>query len=196
MNLGGKISIERKSKGFSQEALAENSGISLRTIQRIENNSSKPRPYTLKVIAEALNMEISVLVEELNSPSEQKANSNSLSKINLINSSALLGIIIPLFNVIAPLILWKIYKESSIVYEKGRKIISFQILWVLFSVFILLTTHIIHYQITEQFVTGRLSVVVLVYGILLIANIIFIIRASIKLRNGKTEIFPFIPNLF
>ena len=67
MNLGEKISLQRKNKGLSQELLAENCGISLRTIQRIENNKSKPRPYTLKVIADALNMQIEEFEQTANS---------------------------------------------------------------------------------------------------------------------------------
>ena len=39
--------------GLKKE-LAEISGISLRTIQRIETNASKPRPYTLKTLADNL----------------------------------------------------------------------------------------------------------------------------------------------
>ena len=77
MNLGEKIILERKNKGLSQELLAENCGISLRTIQRIENNKSNPRPYTLKVIADALNIQVEQLEQNDNSES---AKDYSLSK--------------------------------------------------------------------------------------------------------------------
>jgi len=60
--LGEKIIGLRKSKGISQELLAENSRISPRTIQRIEKGESTPRPYTIKIIADALQ----VPVEQLN----------------------------------------------------------------------------------------------------------------------------------
>lgn len=40
--IGKKISDTRKSKGFTQEELAELSKVNLRTIQRIENNKNEP----------------------------------------------------------------------------------------------------------------------------------------------------------
>lgn len=196
MNSGTKISIERKNKGFSQEMLAENSGVSLRTIQRIENSSSKPRPYTLKVIADALNMDIADLVEVQNVSSKSITENNSLGKVNLMNSSALLGLIIPLFNIIVPGIIWKLHNKNQFVREKGKRIMSFQILWFLFSLFLLFVTHILHYKITGEFITGRLPVVVIVYGLLLLVNGFFIMKASIQMGKGKTEIYPFVPNLF
>ncbi|MEJ0029194.1 MAG: helix-turn-helix transcriptional regulator [Bacteroidota bacterium] len=56
MTTGARISILRKAKGLSQESLAEITKISLRTIQRIESDSTTPRPYTLKAIATALDV--------------------------------------------------------------------------------------------------------------------------------------------
>ena len=41
-------------KGFSQEELADKSGLSLRTIQRMENGDTYPRGDTLKRLAIAL----------------------------------------------------------------------------------------------------------------------------------------------
>lgn len=196
MNLGKKIRLERKNKGLSQELLAENSKVSLRTIQRIENNASKPRPYTLKLIANALNIEVTGLIEEQNSGSKSPTGTDSISKINLINSSALLGCIIPVFNIIAPVIFWKLNKHNLIVNEKGKRVISFQILWFLFSILILFAVHLINYKITGEFVKGRLPIVVLIYGLLLFVNVFFIIRTSNQLKKGQTEIYPFTPNLF
>ncbi|WP_445457435.1 helix-turn-helix domain-containing protein [Flavobacterium sp. HNIBRBA15423] len=196
MNLGKKIRLERKNKGLSQELLAENSRVSLRTIQRIENNASKPRPYTLKLIANALNIEVTELIEEQNSDSKSPTGTDSISKINLINSSALLGCIIPVFNIIAPVIFWKLNKHNLIVNEKGKRVISFQILWFLFSILVLFAVHLINYKITGEFVKGRLPIVVLIYGLLLFVNVFFIIRTSNQLKKGQTEIYPFTPNLF
>lgn len=193
MNLGEKIISQRKNKGLSQELLAENCGISLRTIQRIENNKSKPRPYTLKVIADALNMQMEELEQGANS---QIAKDNAISKIILINTSALLGVLIPSLNIIAPVLFWKLNRQDALVNEKGRKVISFQILWFLFSLLILLTTHFLHYKITEQFISGRVPIVIVVYIVLLLINVFFIIKNSIRLRTGNTEIYSFCPNLF
>lgn len=55
MKLGAKIKELRRKKGLTQVDLSEQSGLSLRTIQRIENSENKPSVYTLRKIGEALN---------------------------------------------------------------------------------------------------------------------------------------------
>jgi transcriptional regulator with XRE-family HTH domain len=50
MHVGQKIKEARKTKGFSQEELAERAKINLRTVQRIETNESEPRGTTLNLI--------------------------------------------------------------------------------------------------------------------------------------------------
>jgi transcriptional regulator with XRE-family HTH domain len=47
----------------SQRKLSEQTGLNLRTIQRIENNEVKPSLYSLKVIGEALNTDLSDFVK-------------------------------------------------------------------------------------------------------------------------------------
>lgn len=191
MTLGEKISLHRKSKGFSQELLAENCGISLRTVQRIENNQTTPRPYTIKVIADVLDLPL----EKLEFTTNPELPKEYLSKINLINSSALLGVLVPFLNIIIPTILWMQNQENLLVNQKGRKVISFQILWFLFSLAILFATHFLHYKITGEFVTGRIPVVLITYIILLMINVFFIIKNTIRLKEENTEIYPSTPNL-
>ena len=55
MKLGTKIKVLRKKKGLTQLDLSEKSGLSLRTIQRIENDENKPSAYSLRMIGEVLN---------------------------------------------------------------------------------------------------------------------------------------------
>lgn len=55
MKLGTRIKDLRKKKGFTQVELSQQTGLSLRTIQRIENNENKPSVYSLRKIGEALN---------------------------------------------------------------------------------------------------------------------------------------------
>jgi transcriptional regulator with XRE-family HTH domain len=62
MSDGQKITIAEKLKHFrhinclSQEKLAKNSGISIRTIQRIEEGKSVGSGYTINALATALNI--------------------------------------------------------------------------------------------------------------------------------------------
>jgi transcriptional regulator with XRE-family HTH domain len=66
IDLGIKIKGLRTRKGFSQEELAGNAGLSLRTIQRIENNETEARGDTLIRLAAALNTTPDELVENPN----------------------------------------------------------------------------------------------------------------------------------
>lgn len=57
-----RILAIRKSKGFSQELLAEQSGVSLRTIQRVEQGETVPRGHTVQALATALNVPLDALL--------------------------------------------------------------------------------------------------------------------------------------
>lgn len=68
-SLAKKLKELRALRGISQEYLAEESQVGLRTIQRIENNESNPTGETIKRIANALDVELNQLVDS-NSASE------------------------------------------------------------------------------------------------------------------------------
>jgi transcriptional regulator with XRE-family HTH domain len=59
MEFGERLKELRASLNCSQKELAEKTGLTLRTIQRIENNEVKPSLYSLKVIGEALKTDFS-----------------------------------------------------------------------------------------------------------------------------------------
>ena len=60
-NLAKRLKELRVLRGMSQEYLAEESKVSLRTIQRIENNESTPTGETIKRISVALDVNINQL---------------------------------------------------------------------------------------------------------------------------------------
>jgi transcriptional regulator with XRE-family HTH domain len=59
MEFGQRLKELRISLNISQKELSEKTGLSLRTIQRIENNEVKPSLYSLKVIEETLKTDFS-----------------------------------------------------------------------------------------------------------------------------------------
>ena len=63
MEFGARLKEIRTSLNCSQKELSEQTGLTLRTIQRIENNEVKPSLYSLKVIGEALNADLSDFVK-------------------------------------------------------------------------------------------------------------------------------------
>ena len=54
MDLGDKIKAARAQKGLTQKELAEKTGLTERTIQRIENHEVEPSVYSLNKISEIL----------------------------------------------------------------------------------------------------------------------------------------------
>jgi len=120
--VGSKIREIRKRKGLSQEELAELAKINLRTIQRIESNANEPSGKTLNLICEALEINIEELVEY--GKKEDK------TFLMLFHLSVLSFIMLPLGNIIIPLILWLTKKDKIVgLKEVGANLLNFQILW-------------------------------------------------------------------
>lgn len=115
----------REKNNLTQKELAEKSGVSLRTIQRIEAGSPL-KGFTLNAIAMTLETSPENLFLK------ETGNTERAKSINL---SALLGLIIPFGGIIFPLIL--ISKTKDILNKQlGKKIVEIQIiLAVLQSVF-------------------------------------------------------------
>lgn len=108
----------REEKNLTQTELAEKSGLSLRTVQRVEAGTI-PKGFTLTALANALE----TAPENLLTPKE----STNLDRVKLINFSALLGLIIPFGGVIIPLILTYKTKDTRNK-ELGKCIVSLQML--------------------------------------------------------------------
>lgn len=87
--IGNKISEIRKSKGLTQEKLAELSKVNLRTIQRIENNENEPRGNTLNLICDVLEIDCHYLINK-----DQLNNGKSFANL-IVN-----GIFLVLFNLL------------------------------------------------------------------------------------------------
>lgn len=129
--LAEKVKTLRKRKGYSQEALAEISGLSLRTVQRIENENRNPSGDSLKRLSTALGVSPDYLIEW-----EPNENSNFLL---ILAFSPILCIINPFLAILVPLILWSIKKNHIRgVKNLGVKILKIQTIW-LVSYFIFRT---------------------------------------------------------
>lgn len=131
-NLAKRVKELRKRKGFSQEKLTELSGLSLRTVQRIENGKTEPTGDTLKKLSIALNITPDELVDW--TIIEDKG------FLKALNLSALTFLFFPLLGILIPLILWVSKKDKLKDINKiGKDIINFEITWtlILFLGFIL-----------------------------------------------------------
>lgn len=80
---GKRIKSLRIAKGWTQQELSDRSGVSLRTVQRIENGEVKPSLYSLRILAQALDEDVDVILLE----SEEKNHvpqSKPFQKMNAI----------------------------------------------------------------------------------------------------------------
>ena len=120
--LAQRIKELRTRKGFSQEELSEKTGLSLRTVQRIENGETEPRGDSLKRLA----MAFDVSPDEIIDWTVQKDKGFLIS----LNLSALSFFVFPLLGILVPLIIW-ISKKDKIrnVNEIAKEILNFQITW-------------------------------------------------------------------
>jgi Predicted transcriptional regulators len=132
-----KVKNLREAKNLTQTELAEKSGLSLRTIQRIESGQNL-KGFTLKAIAKALETEPENLLSK-------QENSIQIDRAKLINLSALSGLIIPLGGIIFPAILTYRTQDSAS-RELGKSIICVQIILAFFvSVSLILSPFIQHW---------------------------------------------------
>jgi len=183
--LSKRIKNLRNRKGFSQEELAENTGLSLRTIQRIENGETEPRGDSLKKLATAFDVTSDEIIDW--AVREDKGFLNSL------NLSALSYIIFPLLGILVPLILW-ISKKDKIhnLNETAKKLLNFQISWtmLLFLGYLSFTFNIFYNINTAADISPGLLTPPMMYyigfSLLMYAyNLFIIIRNSVRINNDK-----------
>ena len=179
--IGKEIKDRRNTLGLSIEALSEISGISARTIQRIESGESSPRGHTLKGIAEALNCDIT----ELTQP-EKASSSESNESLKWINLSALAVLVIPTANLIIPFILWRKYEKTEIMKEVGGRILSFQIVWTIITAIALIAAPFI-FRLFKPAPLNTTGAVILTYVIFWFYNIVSILNTAQKIQKEEWQ---------
>ncbi|MBL4569272.1 MAG: helix-turn-helix transcriptional regulator, partial [Flavobacteriaceae bacterium] len=92
-----KLLYYREKLNLTQEELSNTSGISVRTIQRIEAGTI-PKGHTLKVLAAALQIKENQLLKK-----NEPLNDLDYTACKLINLSSLLFVFIPPLNILFPL---------------------------------------------------------------------------------------------
>ncbi|TRZ40971.1 serine hydrolase [Robertkochia solimangrovi] len=130
-SIAERLKYQRKIKGYSQEELSHKTNVTVRTIQRIENAEVNPHLNTIKLLAAALDIEVNELLP-LENPKEETIKKKWLL---LMHATPLLGLFIPLCNVLIPLFLWIHKREDNPIYDRhGAKVINFQITALLLAV--------------------------------------------------------------
>jgi len=175
--VGSKIREIRKRKGLSQEELAEAAKVNLRTIQRIETNANEPSGKTLNLLCEALEISIEDIIDY--------GKTKDKTFLMLFHLSVLSFLMLPLGNIIIPLILWLTKKDKIVgLKEVGANLLNFQILWtvLLYSLTIIGALG----KITHTTGFGYSLYIILGLPIL---NIVLAIVFAVKTNKGKVDCF-------
>lgn len=170
----------RNQRGMSQEFLAEESGLSLRTIQRIEKGESNPTGESLKRLANALNVSPDELIDW-----SVKEDNKYLTYLNL---SALMFLFFPLLGILIPFILWTSKKgKIKNINKLGKDLINFEITWTILLFFIPIVLFTISKIGLIKDMT--LSLFFIVIGILYVANLILILINTLRINNEKEVVY-------
>ncbi|WP_115461307.1 helix-turn-helix domain-containing protein [Winogradskyella aurantiaca] len=175
-----RIKQLRKQKGMSQEFLADESGLSLRTVQRIENGESNPTGDSLKKLSNALNVNPDELIDW-----SIKEDPKFLTNLNL---SALTFLVFPLLGILIPFVLW-IPKKGKVkrLNQLGRELINFQITWTLALFLIPILLFVVSKM---ELIAGLSFSSFIAYVIVLyIFNLILIMLNTIRIGNNKSAIY-------
>lgn len=176
-----KLKLIREEQNLTQEELSEKSGISVRTIQRIESGIT-PKGYTLKALSNALKISGKELLNE--APPIQlseketisisvKQNEIDFSKIKLINLSSIIFVVLPPLNILAPLILSCALKQKN---DLTKKIVSLQILWTILAPIIFMLGILL--KLGHSFTIVLLMLIVL-------SNVFLILRNLVEIDRNK-----------
>ncbi|MDQ1771196.1 helix-turn-helix domain-containing protein [Labilibaculum sp. A4] len=178
-----KLKSIREQQNLTQEELSKKSGISVRTIQRIEAGTD-PKGYTLRVLGEALGVQEKELrskqpeienKEDSNEKTSPKAEDNLLnySSIKLINLSSLPFIILPPLNILIPLILMFAMKLKNPI---TKQIISLQIMWTIIAPIVFML---------GIFTKSGHNFTLILMILLILSNVYFVLRNAIEIDKRK-----------
>ena len=115
-----RLKFIREQQHLTQQELSERSGVSVRTIQRIESGTD-PKGQTLKMLAASLQVREEELLERTEVPKV-----SGVTMVKIINFSSLPVTIFPPANIILPLIIMFLAKRFN---PLTRQIVSLQIFW-------------------------------------------------------------------
>ncbi|UCE93090.1 MAG: helix-turn-helix domain-containing protein [Flavobacteriaceae bacterium] len=179
-HLAIRVKELRNQKGMSQEFLADESGLSLRTIQRIENGETNPTGDSLKRLSNAFNVSPDELIDWA-----IKEDKRYLVNLNL---SALTFLFFPLLGVLVPFMLWTSKRGRIKNIDKlGKDLLNFQITWTILLFFIPTVLLIISKMELMDNIT--LSTFFIVIGLLYFINFITILVNTLRISNENEVVY-------
>jgi transcriptional regulator with XRE-family HTH domain len=171
-NAMSKLKHIREQRNLTQEELSEASGISVRTIQRIESGT-EPSGQTRKLLANALDLrDEELLLKPLS------ATPPSASLLKLLSMSALPFTLLPPGNILIPLLIMAVKKQWG---SSARQILTIQIVWTIGSTILFMLA-----AFTKKWLYLGGNFMLLVMVLLVLANVGIVLRNTVEIdRKGK-----------
>jgi transcriptional regulator with XRE-family HTH domain len=175
-----KVKELRLKRGMSQETLAEESGLSRRTIQRIELGENNPNGDSLKRLADALQVNSDELIDW--------AIKEDARYLTFLNLSALSFIFFPLLGTLIPFILWTAKRDKiKNINSNAKALINFQISWSIMLFFIPIVLFILS---RVDFIKGiTMSTFIVVIAVLYVYNFSSIVINTIRISSDKNVLY-------
>lgn len=174
-----KVLFHRTQNNYTQTELAEKSGLSIRTIQRVEAGII-PKGHTLKAIAQALQIGVEKLIED-EIFDEEDSHTIDTTSLKILNISALLFLIFPYGNLIFPFIIWNKNSKEFKANRVALQILNLQIVYSLF-----LTLFLLFSPLFQKLFSLKFSLLLTVFIIFSIVNIFFILMNAFSLNRAAT----------
>ena len=179
-HLSARVKELRNKKGMSQEVLAEESGLSLRTIQRIENGDSNPTGDSLKRLSNALDVNPDELIDW--TIKEDK------KYLIFLNLSALTFLFFPMLGILVPFILWTSKKDKiKNINKLGKGLINFEITWTI----LLFLIPFLFFLISKTILLESLSLrnIFMITGSMYLFNLILVLLNTLRISNKKDVMY-------
>ena len=179
-HLSARVKELRTKKGMSQEILAEESGLSLRTIQRIENGDSNPTGDSLKRLSNALDVNPDELIDW--TIKEDK------KYLVFLNLSALTFLFFPMLGILVPFIIWTSKKDKlKDINKLGKDLINFEITWTIF----LFLIPFLFFLFSKISLLESLSIknILIIIGSMYFFNLILVLLNTLRISNKKDVIY-------
>jgi transcriptional regulator with XRE-family HTH domain len=192
MTIGAKIADLRARKALTQEDLADLAGVTVRTIQRIENGNTSPRPYTLRALAKALGTapESLAIDDPPTTPKESLPDRQGENRDNLylLNLSSFTYLVIPFVHALVPYKIWQRHRTQ--LYVSGKRIVLNQFKWTI-ALWSLLLLALVYNLLLARYIgppaypymASYLWIIVFMYGL----NAVIIGRTAYVIRKCRVN---------
>ena len=167
-----KLLAIRQKINLTQEELFERTGISVRTIQRIEAGAN-PKGYTLKTLAKELGVTEDELIGD-----EETSISGEAKWLKVINLSALPFMFLPPLNIVVPLLIMFFRKQFT---PTTRRLVTIQIIWCLVALLIFLSV-----MMLNDWFGIRSRYMLLLPVAWLFVNMVVILRNAVAIDKSNT----------